>query len=244
LRLLPKAPYEAAYTATAALIGFAFESQSGDHAFGCDGRTRFRRLPNTLSFVPPGCDVFSRSSEGGEYLLIESERSMGFPSRLVNDVMSPAAITIAIELRRLLLARARDDVAAEGLALSLIEALRDATDAPHPETGRRGWMSRERLVFVDELILSRLAGPLSVCEMASALGVSSGFFIRQFKSYVGRTPHDYLIEHRLSRARQLLAGCRDSIAVVAADCGFSSQAHMTDCFRRRLGLSPRQFRLR
>jgi AraC family transcriptional regulator len=241
LKLLPKAPYEAAYTATAALIGFAFESQSGDHAFGCDKRVDFLRLPNTLSLVPAGCDVFSRSSEGGEYLLIELRGSTEPASRLVNDVMSSAAIGIAGELRRLLLTCSRDHVATEGLALSLVEALRDATEPP-PAVGRRGWMDRQRLVFIDELIVSRLAGPLSVREMAGAVGVSPGFFIRQFKGYVGRTPHDYLVEHRLSRARQLLVRSRDSIAGVAADCGFASQAHMTECFRRRFGLSPGQVR--
>lgn len=68
--LLPRKPYQTAYTPEAAVIGFAFESQVGMHAFGSDRRVAFRARPNGLAYVPPGCDVYSCSVNGGEYLRI------------------------------------------------------------------------------------------------------------------------------------------------------------------------------
>jgi hypothetical protein len=53
---------------------FAFESQAGTHAFATDRITDFRTRPNSLAYVPKGCDVVSRSPEGGEYLTLCSVR--------------------------------------------------------------------------------------------------------------------------------------------------------------------------
>ena len=59
--LLPQSPYDAAYTPDAAIIGFAFDSQAGVHAFATDRRTEFPAKPNGLAYVPRGCDVYSES---------------------------------------------------------------------------------------------------------------------------------------------------------------------------------------
>jgi AraC family transcriptional regulator len=63
IELLPRMAYDVAYTPEAAVIGFAFESQAGTHAFATDRITDFRTRPNSLAYVPKGCDVVSRSSE-------------------------------------------------------------------------------------------------------------------------------------------------------------------------------------
>jgi len=52
--LLPRNAYQAAYTPEAPIIGFAFESQVGVHAFGTDRRAAFRAKPNGLAYVPAG----------------------------------------------------------------------------------------------------------------------------------------------------------------------------------------------
>jgi AraC family transcriptional regulator len=75
--LLPRNPYQTAYTPQAAIVGFAFESQIGVHAFGSDRRVAFRARPNGLAYVPAGCGVYSSSTEGGEYLRIVLQRGLG-----------------------------------------------------------------------------------------------------------------------------------------------------------------------
>ena len=72
--LLPRKPYCAAYRPEVPVVGFAFDGQIGVHAFGSDRRTDFRTRPNSLAFVPAGCDVYSTSNQGGEYLRLTFER--------------------------------------------------------------------------------------------------------------------------------------------------------------------------
>ena len=90
--LLPRSPYQAAYTPDLPVVGFAFEGQTGVHAFASDRKAAFRARPNGLAFVPAGCDVYSQSKHGGEYLKITFEPSHGeaWPgSRRFSDVIDP-----------------------------------------------------------------------------------------------------------------------------------------------------------
>src|SRR5262245_27320654 len=70
VELLSRQAYCASYMAEMPIVGFAFEAQNGVHAFGSDRRVDFNARPNGLAYVPPGCDVYSRSDVGGEYLRI------------------------------------------------------------------------------------------------------------------------------------------------------------------------------
>ena len=66
--VLPAARYEASYVPTDHVIGFTFERQRGVDAFGGARRRLFDAEPWRLAFTPAGCDVFSASDRGGEYL--------------------------------------------------------------------------------------------------------------------------------------------------------------------------------
>jgi AraC family transcriptional regulator len=100
--LLPRNPYQTAYTPEVSIIGFAFEAQVGVHAFGSDRRVAFRAKPNGLAYVPAGCDVYSTSGHGGEYLKIALA---GSPSdlykcpRRFSDLIDAIAISAAHDLR-------------------------------------------------------------------------------------------------------------------------------------------------
>lgn len=60
---------------------------------------------------------------------------------------------------------------------------------------------------------------------------------RQFRLLLGTSPHRYVIMRRLHRAKLLLeAGV--GLARVAAECGFSDQAHFTRQFRSAFGITP------
>ena len=100
-------------------------------------------------------------------------------------------------------------------------------------------MTARRLRAIDELIEARLETRLTVGQLAGWLGLSRGFFTRAFKAAVGKAPHDYVIDRRLSRARELLRTTDRDLADIATACGFSSHAHMTAQFHRRLGAAPR-----
>jgi AraC family transcriptional regulator len=246
IELLPRMAYDVAYTPEAAVIGFAFESQAGTHAFATDRITDFRTRPNSLAYVPKGCDVVSRSSEGGEYLTLSTPLVLSASrsgEQRFNDRIDPAAIEAAEDLRRLLLAGdVVDPIEAEKCVAALCTAVtRVLTDRAVPSRAAR-WMTARRLGLVDEIIEARMDSSLTVAEIARHLGLSSGFLNRAFKAATGKTPHDYIIDRRISRARLLLRRSDLGLADVAAASGFASHAHMTNQFRRRLGTSPSRLR--
>lgn len=246
VELLPSRPYEAAYTPDAPVIGFAFESQTGVHAFASDRRTDFRARPNSLAYVPTGCEVVSHSPQGGEYLTLKvAERPVKRrpPQCRFNDVVDATAIDAAQRLRCMLLAADPvDPLLLERSALALEERVNCVLSGTHVVPRASGWMTVRRLRIVDEIIESKLESKLTVEELAAALGLSAGFFTRAFKAAVGKAPHDYVIDRRISRARALLNATRLRLSAVAMASGFASHAHMTALFRSRLGVTPSEFR--
>jgi hypothetical protein len=57
-----------------------------------------------------------------------------------------------------------------------------------------------------------------------------------FRMATELTPHQYILDQRISRAQSMLQQSATSLIEMAAECGFSSQSHMTNVFRTRGGL--------
>jgi len=239
IELLPGSAYATRYVANQSAIGFAFDSQRGLHAIGSDRVQPFIAMPNGLAFVPTGCDVLSESPTGGEYLrVIRTDGKALSGDRAFNNRIDPQATALALRMRGALLqARLADDW--EAWALALAER---ATTNPGLSTPLQGSLTPNRMRLLDEFIDAGLDGPLGVQAMAQLLGLSEGYFMRAFKQATGQSPHSYLIDRRLAKARALMRDSTARLADIAHACGFNSQAHMTTTFRQRLGVSPAQLR--
>ena len=88
--------------------------------------------------------------------------------------------------------------------------------------------------------LTRLGGPLDLADLAAVARLSPYHFHRSFRVTTGLTPHAFQTNLRIAHARTMLrAG--DSIAGVAASCGFADQSHLTRTFRRAVGVTPGRF---
>lgn len=245
VELLPRQAYEASYIPDQAVVGFAFESQKGMHAFSNDKVRPFRSKPNSLAFVPGGCEVFSSSQEGGEYLRVTAADGLAMndlPQRQFNDVIDPIAIRAAQHIRNLLLTNTNAPLCVEEQIITLVQQVHCnlKNGVAEPMKGRS--MTPARLRCIDEIIDSAIDQEVSVTTMANALGLSEAFFIRAFKAAVGKSPHSYLIDRRLAKARILLHTSNHDLREIALAVGFSSHAHMTAVFRTRLGTTPSQLR--
>jgi AraC family transcriptional regulator len=98
---------------------------------------------------------------------------------------------------------------------------------------------------VQEHIEEHLQDNLSLDELARAAHYSRGHFLRMFRAATGKTPHQYLTERRVERAKSMLQKTQDiSLIDIAARCGFSSQSHMTRVFREQFGVTPGAFKRR
>jgi AraC family transcriptional regulator len=246
VELLPSAPYDANYIAEAPMVGFAFETQSGVHSFASDRVTAFRSRPNSLAYVPAGCDVFSSSSRGGEYLAItggsgywpKAQSTLRF-----SDHIDPTAIAAARMLRRMILmSDAVEPLEIDRQLSTLQEIVSQVLNGGETEPLAARWMTPRRLELVDDLVEASPESGVTVPEIAARLDLSVGFFNRAFKAAVGATPHDYVIDRRVSRARRLLWTTNLSLADIAAACGFASHSHMTVQLRSRLGVTPSALR--
>jgi AraC-like DNA-binding protein len=64
--------------------------------------------------------------------------------------------------------------------------------------------------------------------------------LRAFRAEVGMPPYAYLESVRIRRAQQLIEAGKP-LAEVAAEVGFSSQSHLTERFKRIIGVTPGQY---
>lgn len=131
---------------------------------------------------------------------------------------------------------------AEGLATSLLVHLfRLYGSHPHPRH-LAGGLAPTQLRQVQNHIEDNLGEDLGLAELAALAGLSTHHFGQAFKASTGVTPHRYVIERRVHRARELLLGEDYSIEEIALSVGFSSQSHLTLNFRHQTGLTPGQYR--
>jgi len=115
------------------------------------------------------------------------------------------------------------------------------------ESGSTGVRERGRLTAsqksrVLDVVQQRLAEDIALDDLAAAVGVSRFHFLRLFKNSLGVTPHRFVMDQRLAAARKLLADSDQPLAAIAAHTGFSIQSHLCTAMRRRLGITPRQWR--
>ena len=79
-------------------------------------------------------------------------------------------------------------------------------------------------------------------SIAKEVGLTPVYFHNLFMKTTGQTPHEYLLEKRLSAAKELLTGSDMSLVNVAAECGFSSQSYFNAVFKKYSGTTPLKYR--
>ncbi|WP_183897531.1 AraC family transcriptional regulator [Rhizobium skierniewicense] len=78
-------------------------------------------------------------------------------------------------------------------------------------------------------------------ELAKTAGLSRAHLIRAFRKEFHITPHAYLTDVRIRKAKKFLRN-GEPLADIAALCGFADQAHFNRHFKARMGITPGQFR--
>ena len=93
-------------------------------------------------------------------------------------------------------------------------------------------------------ISDHYAEVLTLEDAANLAGMEKTYFSKRFKALTGFGFLDYLTQTRLRAAEDLLTRTELSIAEVSEACGFSGSNYFGDVFRRYIGISPTEYRLR
>jgi AraC family transcriptional regulator len=103
---------------------------------------------------------------------------------------------------------------------------------------RTGGLAPSQLQAIEAYAEEHLADDISLATLAAVVGLSPFHFARAFKQAAGRSPHVWLTERRMARARHLVETSALSILEIANSVGFESQSHFGQVFRKHAGLSP------
>ena len=109
---------------------------------------------------------------------------------------------------------------------------------PSYEGGLPTYQLNQVLDYID----ASLAGEIKLADLAGLLNMSPFHFGRMFKQSMGISPHQYVIQQRLERAKHLLKHSDRAIIDIALECGFNSHSHLSKQFRKVMGIAPRTFR--
>jgi transcriptional regulator GlxA family with amidase domain len=99
--------------------------------------------------------------------------------------------------------------------------------------------------FLGDLIAwlpENLTGDLSIGKLARRAAMSPRNFARLFRQEIGKTPGRHIEDLRLEAARRQMESTSRSLDEVADACGFASSEVVRRVFRRRLGVTPGQYR--
>ncbi len=108
---------------------------------------------------------------------------------------------------------------------------------PPVSTKQLVWQARQ---YIDGAYAARLEVP----QIAEQIGFSQYHFLRLFQRTFEITPHQYLIQRRIERARDLLINSDLSVTEVCFEVGFQSLGSFSSLFQRSTGHAPSHYRRR
>ncbi|MGU3376014.1 helix-turn-helix domain-containing protein [Chryseobacterium sp. M5A1_1a] len=100
--------------------------------------------------------------------------------------------------------------------------------------------NRSRIGFVVDYIKRNLHQKLSIDSIAKLAYVSKSNFFKMFRDELGVSPNDFILQERINRAKELLAG-QNSIKETAFQTGFSDTNYFTRVFKQLVGVTPKSY---
>lgn len=124
----------------------------------------------------------------------------------------------------------------------VIHLLRHYSTLTQPIASPNSRFTHPQMQQAIDYIHAHLNRSLSLVELASVVNISPTYFASLFKKTIGISPHQYVIQQRVERAKVMLMKTDLAIADIALQVGFSSPSHLTQQFKRLTGITPKQVR--
>lgn len=105
-----------------------------------------------------------------------------------------------------------------------------------------GGLPKYKLRQVVEYINTHLEDNLTLSELAAAACISLTYFASLFKESMGITPHQYVMQCRIEKAKVLLKQGQLTLVEVSLQVGFQNQSHFTRVFKQHTNVTPKVYR--
>ena len=151
-------------------------------------------------------------------------RSKRWPKLLADEIRNPS----------------KHAVYAESLVGSIVAGLLDIpVETSEKAAGR---LTQAQMNKLQSHIEKRGDYRMTIADMAATVDLSESWFASVFKQTTGKSPLQWQLSKRIDQAKQLLAEGDLPVATIAAQLGFSDQAHLTRVFRQIAGETPAAWR--
>jgi AraC-like DNA-binding protein len=127
--------------------------------------------------------------------------------------------------------------------MMFVDAIRRHVEQLPPDT--TGWLAGLRDRYVGRalaLLHERPAAPWTIEDLSGQVGLSRSALHERFVSLIGQPPVQYLTNWRMQLASRLLLEGRATVASVAVDVGYDSEAAFARAFKRLVGMPPAAWR--
>ncbi|AFY57105.1 DNA-binding domain-containing protein, AraC-type [Rivularia sp. PCC 7116] len=221
------------------------------------GSSKTTRLPAGSAFIYGNRNfVWHKRERHSEYINIMLEPQFLEQVASENDISTPVEIqhkvifldSTILQVGQLMKSEILNGgVAGELYTESLrnllaVHLLRNYTETSEKQQLEDGALDGLKLQQVKDFIEDNLAESLTIADIAAVLHMSQFHFARVFKAATGESPHRYVTQRRMERAKVLLEVTKFPVAEVAYRVGFYNPSHFTSQFRKYMGMTPKKYR--
>jgi AraC family transcriptional regulator len=106
----------------------------------------------------------------------------------------------------------------------------------HLPVRQTGGHLQSQETYAKDYLIATAPSKLSIAGAAATCNLSRSYLIKAFKKTSGRTPHRWLLDHRIDKEELLLHSLQ--IAEISLECGFADRSHFTRVFTNIMGMPP------
>lgn len=99
----------------------------------------------------------------------------------------------------------------------------------------------EKIQKAKNILISKMAEPLSLSELANVSNLSLQNLKDGFKQVYGETVFAYLLNYKMEFARKLLASKKYNVAEISFEIGYSTPSHFIAAFKKKYGTTPKKY---
>ncbi|WP_225822639.1 GlxA family transcriptional regulator [Streptomyces naphthomycinicus] len=159
-------------------------------------------------------------------------------------VWTGAGITACLDLSLALVSEDFGEAVALRVARQLVMYLKRPSGQSQFSVPIEPVSTTRRTAELRHFVAERIAGPLTIADLARHAHVSERQLTRIFKTELGMTPAAYVEAARVEVARNRLETTDDTLERVASGCGFGTIDTLIRAFRRKLDTTPTEYRAR